>query len=201
MSQLSSPESVSLRSRFRWSLRGILSSGLLLILAGFSPVGVAVMLLERTLKNAGSASDIVTGLAIAIMIGAFGSMVVLLCLLPLRTWRVTGAVIKVGWLGGFETSIDVSDIKAFGKLPISGSKKHGIRPYSILCFERGDGRIFDFSSRLFLNNYELEQFLESHEITQVENLSSSLHLRVWVIHVLIMAICAIVFAVNRWLCG
>ena len=200
MSELSSPETAGQQSRFRWRLGRILSSGLLLILMGFTPIGVAVMLLEQTLRNVVPAQGgTLTSLAFVIMIGAFGSMVVLLCLLPLRTWRINGATIKVGWLGGFETSIDAADIRAFGKLLVSGSMKHGIRPYSILCFERSDGRMFDFSSRLFLNNDELEQFLESHGIPRIENLSSPLHLRIWVIHMLIMATCAIVVMLNRWL--
>lgn len=200
MSELSSPETAGQQSRFRWRLGRILSSGLLLILMGFTPIGVAVMLLEQTLRNVVPAQGgTLTSLAFVIMIGAFGSMVVLLCLLPLRTWRINGATIKVGWLGGFETSIDAADIRAFGKLLVSGSMKHGIRPYSILCFERSDGRRFDFSSRLFLNNDELEQFLESHGIIRIENLSSPLHLRIWVIHMLIMATCAIVVMLNRWL--
>jgi hypothetical protein len=202
MSQLTSPEIAGLRSRFRWRPGRILSSGLLLILMGFTPIGVAVMLLGKTLRNVAPAEGgILTGLAFVIMIGAFGSMVVLLCLLPLRTWRIDGDTIKVGWLGGFETSIDTTNIKSFGKLLVSGSMKHGIGPYSILCFERGDGRTFDFSSRLFLNNDDLEQFLESQGIARVENLSSPRYLRIWVIHMLIMATCAIVVLINRWLSG
>ena len=202
MSELPPHENLSLRSRFRWRLGRILSSGLLLILMGFTPISVAAMLLAQTLWDiAPSQRGTLTGLAFGVMIGAFGSMVVLLSLLPLRTWRISGATLKVGWLGGFETSIDVANIKSFGRMLVSGSIEHGIRPYSILCFERIDGRRFDFSSRLFLNNDELERFLESHGVTRVENLSSPLHLRVWVIHMLIMAACVVVVLLNRWASG
>jgi hypothetical protein len=202
MPELTPVEAKCLRSRFRWRLGRILSCSLLLILMGFIPIGVAAMLLEQTLRNAAPAEGgILTGLAFVIMIGAFGSMVVLLCLLPLRTWQIDGTTIKVGWLGGYETSIDVANVKSFGRLLVSGSMKHGLRPYSILCFERRDGRRFDFSSRLFLNNDELEQYLKSQGITRVENLSSSIYLRVWVIHILIMAACVIVVLLNRWLSG
>jgi hypothetical protein len=200
MSELSSPETAGQQSRFRWRPWRILSSSLMLLLMGLMPIGVAVMLLDKTLRSdAAVQGGMLTELAFVIMIGAFGSMVVLLSLLPLRTWRINGDSIKVGWLGGFETSIDAANIRAFGKLLVSGSMKHGIRPYSILCFERSDGRIFDFSSRLFLNNDELEQFLESRGITRVDNLSSPLHLRIWVIHMLIMAACAIAVMLHRWL--
>lgn len=200
MPELSPSEAGCLRSRFRWRLGRILSHSLLLVLLGFTPIGVAVLLLEQTLRNAAPVEGgIVTCLAFAIMIGAFGSMVVMLCLLPLRTWQVNGSTIKVGWLGGFQTSIDVANVKSFGKLLVRGDMKHKIGPYSILCFERNDGRKFDFSSRLFLNNDELEQFLESQGITRVENLSSPLYLRVWVIHMLIMTACVIVVLLNRWL--
>lgn len=200
MSELPPATNVSLRSRFRWRFGRILSSGLLLVLLGFTPIGVAAMLLEQTLSGAVPVQGgILTGLAFAILVGAFGSMVVLLCLLPLRTWRIEGATIMVGWLGLFETPIETRDIRLFGKLFVSGSVKHGIRPYSILCFERRDGRRFDFSSPLFKNNNELEQFLASQGVTQIESLSSSLQLRVWVIHMVIMAACVMVVLLNRWL--
>lgn len=200
MSELPPATNVSLRSRFRWRFGRILSSGLLLVLLGFTPIGVAAMLLEQTLSGAVPVQGgILTGLAFAILVGAFGSMVVLLCLLPLRTWRIEGATIIVGWLGLFETPIETGDIRSFGKLLVSGSVKHGIRPYSILCFERRDGRRFDFSSPLFKNNNELEQFLASQGVTQIESLSSSLQLRVWVIHMVIMAACVMVVLLNRWL--
>jgi hypothetical protein len=139
-----------------------LSSGLLLALLGFTPIGVAAMMLGQTLRGVVPVqSGVLNELAFVILVGAFGSMVVLLCLLPLRTWRIEGTTIIVGWLGMFETSIDTRNIRSFGKLLVGGSLKHGIRPYSILCFERNDGRRYDFSSPLFKNNNELEQFLAS----------------------------------------
>jgi hypothetical protein len=200
MSELPPAANVSPRSRFRWRPRRILSSGLLLVLLGFTPIGVAAMILGQTLRGGVPVqSGALTELAFVILVGAFGSMVVLLCLLPLRTWRIEGTTIIVGWLGMFETPIDTRNIRSFGKLLVSGSLKHGIRPYSILCFERNDGRKYYFSSPLFKNDNELEQFLASQEITEIEGLSSSLHLRIWVIHMLIMAACVIVVLLNRWL--
>jgi hypothetical protein len=198
MSELLRAPNESRRSKFRWRLGRILSSGLLLVLLGFTPIGVAAMMLGQTLRGVVPVQGgVLTELAFATLVGAFGSMVVLLCLLPLRTWRIEGTTIIVGWLGMFATPIEATNIRSFGKLLVSGSAKHGIRPYSILCFERNDGRRYDFSSPLFTNNNELEQFLAAQGITQIEGLSSSLHLRIWVIHILIMVPCVIVVLLTR----
>ena len=99
----------------------------------------------------------------------------------------------------FETLNEPWIIRSFGKLLVSGRVKHGLRPYSIPGFEQSDGREFDSLSLLSRNSIELDQFLASQGITQIEGLSSSVQLSFRGIRILIMAACMIVVLLNRWL--
>lgn len=162
-----------------------------------TPLAVAGLFIYHAFSTTEPLSEVMTNLGYATLVGAFGSMVVWLFLLPLKTWRIDQDAIIISWLGLVNTTVNFAEIKSFGIIINVGSHEHNIPPHSILSIERRDGRVFEFSSQIFLNNHKLEQFLQSRGTTRNDQLTSSREMWVWLTHMIIMFASVLVVLISR----
>jgi hypothetical protein len=186
---------IELKARLRWNRRWFGGTLLLFVLSGLLPVAFTGFALRRlatgSYENWG---ECIRESAFALLMTAFGTMVLRLIWDTVSTWQIKDSHLFVRKIILPWHKLKVEELRSFKSQWVPGRPKYAQAGYWTLLLQSVSGDVHEFSSRIILNNPDLVQYLKGRGISEDDALTNSSALRIWLGHLLVMGVAIAVIA-------